>query len=774
VAPGTWRELIKRIAVAEAKTMEFRSYPLLTIQQNLGWWYSEVLFQYTHFHVFNEMTGESKQSLVVLDQVGFEQNNFDLEVDVSRSNDGERLSLVFAYNPQVLDEWVTRRLGDYYLNAYEKMLRDLDKAHHMQTLLKKEEAEQLLVNWNQTQAEYPREKSVHELFEAQVERRPETVAVVFDDQHLSYDELNKRANQLGRYLMNRGVCQEKVVGLCLERSLEMIVGMFGVLKAGGAYMPLDPSYPGERMDYMVEDAGLQALVTVKALKRFLPTIKEAVVEIDEEREEISKESTENCKSETLPEGLAYMIYTSGSTGKPKGVQISHGALVNFLWSMRNRPGIKSDDVLLAETSLSFDIAGLEIYLPLIVGARVKILRREIMQDGAQLLQEVKDVTTIQATPSGWMMLIESGWEGNPRMKVLCGGEALTTDLARKLIKRSESLWNMYGPTETTIWSVMGKIEEEGERIRIGKPIGNTLVYVLNRELNIVPIGVVGELYIGGDGLARGYRRDGGITAEKFVPNSFVEEIGKRLYRTGDLVRWEAEGRLEFIGRSDYQVKIRGFRIELGEIEQQLARVAGIRAAVVIVREDEPGQKQLVAYVVPSEYLLENREQDVINPEVIKGYRKVLEEHLPDYMVPTMFVLLQELPLTPNGKVDRKRLPAPDEGEIQAAMFVAPRNEIEQTLCEVWQEVFKRGHIGVQDNFFSLGGDSILSIRMITTLKSRGIMLEVKDIFQYQTIEQLAVQSSQRAHLLISKLNSDATELKERLLSKGAKIETGIL
>ncbi|MBN3926168.1 amino acid adenylation domain-containing protein [Nostoc sp. NMS4] len=466
--------------------------------------------------------------------------------------------------------------------------------------------------------EYPH-VCIHDLFELQVERTPLNVAVIFEKQQLTYRELNSRSNQLAHYLRSLGVGAEVLVGICLERSLDTVIGLLGILKAGGSYVPLDPTYPQERLAYMVKDAKLPVLLTQKKMleicANFLPheqsnsEVKSPIIiSIDSDWEKIAQYNKEDLISEVTAKNLAYTIYTSGSTGKPKGVQIEHQSVINLLISMTREPGITAADVLLAVTTISFDIAGLEIYLPLIVGASLILVSREVVIDGAKLIKQIEqaDATLMQATPSTWQMLLAAGWQGNKQLKILCGGEALSQKLAAQLQEKSASLWNMYGPTETTIWSTIYQVKSKDEKISIGHPIANTQIYILDHQLEsqtdsyqLVPIGEVGELYIGGDGLARGYLNQSKLTEQKFILDPFSNSPDSRLYKTGDLVRYLPDGNIEYIGRIDHQVKIRGFRIETGEIEATLSQHPNVLETVVIAHNETNGDKRLVAYVVPS-------------------------------------------------------------------------------------------------------------------------------------------------------------------------------
>ncbi|PSM49079.1 amino acid adenylation protein [Chroococcidiopsis sp. CCALA 051] len=461
---------------------------------------------------------------------------------------------------------------------------------------------------NQTQI-----NSIHQLVELQVLKTPDAVAVVFENQQLTYRELNERANQLAHYLQALGVKPEVLVGICVDRSLEMIIGLLGILKAGGAYVPLDPSYPQERIAFMLEDSQLSVLLTEQNQLNKLPQHSAQIVNLDTNWQAIAQYSKENVDSGINAKNLAYTIYTSGSTGKPKGVQIVHHAVVNFLISMREKPGLTQHDVLLAITTISFDIAALEIYLPLIVGARIVLVSREVAADGMQLstILDKSDITVLQATPATWQLLLNAGWKGHKQLKMLCGGEAMTRSLADQLLEKGGSLWNMYGPTETTIWSAVCQIEPGTDSISIGYPIANTQIYLLEEQsrrkedvLKPVPVGVPGEIYIGGDGVARGYLNRLELNSERFIQISFKDRLEERLYKTGDLARYRLDGTIEFIGRIDHQVKVRGYRVELGAVEAALSQHPEVREAAVITKEDASGNNRLVAYIVKKAGMVE--------------------------------------------------------------------------------------------------------------------------------------------------------------------------
>jgi amino acid adenylation domain-containing protein len=587
--------------------------------------------------------------------------------------------------------------------------------------------ERLFEQWNDTTAVFE-DVCIYQLIERQSALRPAAIAVESDSAQLRYRELNSRANQLARHLRGMGVGPETLVGVFLERSVEMVVALLAIHKAGGAYVPLDPGFPAHRLSFMVEDADLRVLVTDASLAGALPSSAVSMVLIDNDWPKIAAASDEDLIPAVTPENLAYVIYTSGSTGNPKGVQIEHGALNNFLASMQREPGMTPGDVLLAVTTLSFDIAALEIFLPLITGARLIIAGAETAADGFQLREKLASsgATVMQATPATWQMLIDAGWREGTDLKVLCGGEALSIDLANELIARGATLWNMYGPTETTIWSTTCKLAPGRESVSIGRPIANTRVYILDRFGNRVPVGVAGELHITGAGLARGYLNRAELTAGSFISHSFSSEPDQRLYKTGDLVRYGAEGNLEYLGRFDDQVKIRGFRIELGEIESVLRHHPAIRNCVAVAREDRPGQKQLVAYVVTTE-------QGNVSPAELREY---LSYKLPAYMLPAAIVELDELPLTPNAKVDRLALPAPDYRR-QARDVVSPRSQLEELLSGIWTQVLKVPDIGINRNFFELGGHSLLAVSVISRIRhALNVDLKVRHLFEAPTIAAL--------------------------------------
>ncbi|MHB8519307.1 MAG: hybrid non-ribosomal peptide synthetase/type I polyketide synthase [Limisphaerales bacterium] len=659
-------------------------------------------------------------------------SNFDLSFSVLDT--GDELKLDCRYNTDLFEADTIRRLLGHFQTLLAGIVADPEQRLSRLPLLTDAERHQLLVDWNRTDADYPHDRCLHHLFEHQACLTPDAVAVVCEEQSLTYRQLDHRANRLAHQLRRLGVGPDALVALCLERSLDLVVGLWAILKAGGAYVPLDPAYPHQRLAWMLEDSRAAVLVTQQSLRSRWPELSIQILCVDDSTPAAGAEAvaaSEPPASAVTPDHLAYVIYTSGSTGKPKGVMITHRNVVNFLHSMRQQPGLAHDDVLLAVTTLSFDIAGLELYLPLTVGAKVVLASREAAADGRQLsaLIEACGPTVMQATPSTWRLLLGSGWVGSPRLTVLCGGEALPADLAGQLRSHSAAVWNLYGPTETTIWSTRHRVQPGTGPVPIGRPIANTQVYILDRHLAPLPIGVPGELHLGGDGLARGYLNQIDLTAEKFVPDPFSEQRGARLYRTGDLARYRADGAIEFLGRIDHQVKIRGHRIELGEVESVLAQHPAVRQCVVGAREDTPGEARLVAYLVPAA-------EPAANAAELLPF---LREKLPAYMLPSAFVVLEHLPLTPNGKVDRRALPAPDPARPELGeTFLAPQTATELAVANIWREVLRLERVGVNDGFFDLGGHSVLAAQVLSRIaQACGVDVPLRALFEAPTVRALA-------------------------------------
>ena len=651
--------------------------------------------------------------------VGASTSVFDLAAFVIEAADGT-VWWRLQYSTALFDAARIGRMIGHYKTLLNGILQYPERRIGDLPLLTPEELDQFSA-WNRTSAEYPK-SCVHDLIAGQSVRSPNRIAAVFGETQLTYGELHCHGQRIAAALRSRGASSGSRVAICLERSIGMIEGVLGVLYAGAVYVPLDPTWPAERLSFMMEDAGATLLLTQRKLADRIPWNASQRILIEEA---LATSPGVAGLVPQDPESLAYVIFTSGSTGTPKGVCVSHRALVNLLTSMQREPGLEAHDRLLAVTNLCFDISALELFLPLITGAQLVIASRETVVDGSRLLESLRHhaITVMQATPSTWRLLIGAGWNRTDReLKVLCGGEALPVELARELSERSDSVWNLYGPTETTIWSSLSRVKGDGP-ITIGRPVRNTQFYVLDCRMRRVPVGVSGELYIGGSGLASGYLNRPELTNEKFVPNPF-DPCGGRLYRTGDEVRHRADGEIEYLGRMDLQVKIRGFRIELGEIESAAVKQPGIKQAVAIVREDTPSDRRLVCYVVPE------REASIRSTEL----RTALQAKLPDFMIPAI-VVLDSLPLTARGKIDLARLPAQAEERIAGG---EPRDNVERRLLAIWKQVLRLDGIRITDNFFDLGGHSLLAMELLARIeKVFGRRLPVAAVFKAQTVDQMA-------------------------------------
>ena len=637
----------------------------------------------------------------------------------------------FTFNSALFVRETIERFAGHYLALIESAMSNPQARVSELKMLGETERSRILYEWNRTVAEYPHTDCLPEQIEIQADEIPEAIAVSMDKRVLTYRELNGKANQLARALRAMGVSPGVAVGVCLERSVDMVPVLLAVMKAGGCYVPLDPDYPRDRVRFMVEDSGAPLVITTTVLSDRFSGQSCRVWSLDREGQGFSEDDEHNLPFSASGHDLAYILYTSGSTGQPKGVEIQHRSLMNFLWSMKRQPGCTRGDTILSVTTLSFDIAGLELYLPLLVGGRVEIVSRAVATDGHKLRDTLERVqpTIMQATPATWRLLLEAGWAGSPSLTALCGGEALPQDLAVALRGRTKALWNMYGPTETTIWSTLDRIGPDSSEITIGRPIANTDVYVLDPYLQPVPVGVAGEIYIGGDGVARGYRGRMDLTVDRFIPHPFSLQPDAKLYRTGDLGRYRTDGRIVHLGRIDHQVKIRGFRIELGEIEAMLSRHPKIKQTVVTARDDQHGLKQLAAYLVLQEG------QDAAADEL----RSFLRAVLPEYMVPSFFVFLDAFPLTANKKIDVRALPQPElSGHMAGQPYVGPRNGMEVQLTALWQQVLGMQEIGIHDNFFDLGGHSLKAAQLFYQLELVfGKQLPLATLFQAPTIAELA-------------------------------------
>ncbi len=648
------------------------------------------------------------------------------------------LTCSFGYNTDLFAPETIARLAGHYETLLTHALVDPTAAVAHLPLLTLPEQQALLTDLNQTATSYPATTALHDLLAAQAQRTPHAPAVRLDTREddpptLTYAELDAQATQLAQALAQHGIGPGDLVALLLDRTLDLPVALLAVLKTGAAYLPLDPAFPPERLALTLDDAQVALVLTHSDL---LPLLPAALPTWRVDQHDVSTYPTTPLVVATHPDALAYVIYTSGSTGRPKGVQITHRAVVNFLWSIQQTPGLTADDTLVAVTTLSFDIAVLELLVPWLVGAQVVLASRATASDGRRLAVVLAQTaaTVMQATPATWQLLLAAGWTGQDGLRILCGGEAFPAGLAAQLQACGSAVWNMYGPTETTIWSSVRQVVLDEAPVRVGGPLANTQLYVLDGAWAVVPVGVAGELYIGGVGVARGYVGRPDLTAQLFVPDGVSGRAGQRLYRTGDVVRWVCVGALAFLGRRDQQVKVRGYRIELGDIAAALEGHAEVRRAVVVVWEAGTGRARLVAYVEPEAGAL------------VAGaaLRRWVEQVVPGYMVPTQVVVVDALPLTPNGKVDRNALPEPDQSRVDSTVaYVPPTTEVEQKITAIWQDILQIEKIGLYDNFFDLGGHSLLLAQAHTILQERfQCEFSMVELFKYPTIHVLAQYLSQ--------------------------------
>ncbi|WP_051319335.1 non-ribosomal peptide synthetase, partial [Chitinimonas koreensis] len=651
---------------------------------------------------------------------------FELSLEMTPARGG--YAARWEFNADLFERATVERMAQQFETLLGTATEAADRCIDTLPLLDAAALRQLLVDWNDSAQPFDTQACVHTLFEAQACRTPEAIALVCGAETLSYHELDARADAIAARLRAHGAGPEVCVGVCLERSAELVAALLGTLKAGAAYVPMDPAYPAERLRYMLRDAACAVVLAQRSSAALFDGEAVPLLLLDAPDDHPVAAAAAAAAAAARPacaDHTAYVIYTSGSTGRPKGVQVGHRAVVNFLAAMAARPGLSAADTLLAVTSVSFDIAALELYLPLAVGGRIVLADRAEAADGRRLLElaQAHGATVMQATPSTFWLMLAAGWPAALKLRALCGGEALPAALLQALRPRVGELWNMYGPTETTIWSTCRRVD--GDEAPIGRPIANTVLRVLDPHGQPCPIGVAGELHIGGAGLARGYLGRPGLSAERFVPDPWGEP-GSRLYRTGDAVRWLAGGELAYLGRLDQQVKLRGFRIELGEIESRLTEHPRVRQAVVALRDD-----RLAAYLVC----------DGEAPAAAE-LRELLGRTLPEHMIPTAFSALDHLPLTPNGKVDRKALPAPDTAAVAAPAWRAPEGETERAIAALWQQLLGLPRVGRDDDFFALGGHSLLAAQMVERLRrENGLRLALRDLFEARSLAALAARAT---------------------------------
>jgi amino acid adenylation domain-containing protein len=734
--PRSFDELLRNVASEWWEAWEHRRHPASELGRSVG------LLGAGRRHLFDITLSYLRDEGAALRRMGVataaapvllshEEARFPLEITVSDLDPQAAVRIDLTCSTEYFDDLEIAALPARFERVLQSLARDPTIALDRLTLLTPDEHEQILVRWNDTARAGTEEWCVHELISAQARRTPQATAILCGEQRLSYAELEERSNQLARALRVRGVEPERIVGLCMDRSIELVVGMLAILKAGGAYLPLDPNYPSSRIDFMLRHSRACGLMTDSALSAVVQSFDGFVMRTGESGEAFSTPTEHAIDAGVSADHLAYVMYTSGSTGQPNGVMVRHGALSNFLFGMLEHVRLEPDEVIGALTSVTFDISGLEIYLPLISGKTLAMLPRATSLGSGALLTALENagVTLLQGTPSTWRLLVEA--DSLPdRLRILCGGEALPSDLAQTLSSMSEGAWNLYGPTETTIWSTLAPLQA-GAIPSIGRPIANTQIYLLDDELNGVPVGAVGEICIGGAGLARGYLGNPSLTATRFLANPFGVD-GARLYRTGDRARYGSDGQLHFIGRRDDQVKIRGHRIELREVESALNGLPGVLQAAVVSQARRPGDHVLVAYLVMS----------AGSVAAVDALVALLRQRLPEYMIPSSFVPLESMPLNANGKVDRRKLPAPELAGLHAS--VEPETALEKQIAQLWADVLHVPRVGATDNFFELGGHSLLAVRTFARIRQRyGIDLRLADLFDAPRLREFCALVSPR-------------------------------
>jgi amino acid adenylation domain-containing protein len=638
------------------------------------------------------------------------------------------LNVDIQYDSDLFEEQAIIRMGNHLLGLLSAMLEQPEQSINQLDYLSVDEKNQLLHDFNDTSVSYPDTKTIIDLFEEQVLKTPDNIALVFEQELITYQQLNERANQLAHYLRSKGIKSETLVPIFIERSYEMIVGILGILKIGAAFVPVDPEYPADRVSFMLTEINAKLIISSKNSISKLPDFEKiTTVQLDEDWSEINEHPKNNLEIEITPANLAYIIFTSGSTGLPKGVMIEQGSVVNLLKSIDRMVGFTSESGFLSVTTYSFDICYLEFFMPLVNGGRLILVSREVAIDGFGLANAIKSYqpTHMQGTPATWHILLDAGWQNREGIRMLIGGEAVKEEIKDALTGLGD-VYNLYGPTETTIWSV-GKKLTANEKVLIGKPINNTTVYILGEDQQLLPVGVSGEIHIGGPGLSRGYLNRADLTELKFINNPLEGMQGTRIYKTGDIGRWLPDGNIECLGRMDGQVKIRGYRIELGEIENVLQLHPSIDGAVVLVVDGVKSDKRLVAYV---------RCQKEIDKNELSGF---LKTKLPVYMIPTHFVTLKEFPLTANGKIDKKKFPKLEDTVLADEEISEYSSEEERIVGEIWCELLGLKNIRKTDDFFEIGGHSLIAIQFIVRLEEKTkIALAMSALFEYPTIEKIAM------------------------------------
>ncbi|MBW4636529.1 MAG: amino acid adenylation domain-containing protein, partial [Iphinoe sp. HA4291-MV1] len=739
----TFRELVCRVRSCVLSALEHQDYPFPVLVERLQPLRDpsrsplyQVAFVWDRSHQNEGQVSLMDSDELIVESITPESKGAAFDLTLTIFDVTESLKGIWRYNTDLFDDATITRMLGHFQTLLSAIVANPHQPISQLPLLSEVEQRQLLVEWNDTTVDYPTDKCIHELFEEQVVRTPDAVAVVYENQQLTYNELNCRANQVAHYLRGLGVGAEVLVGICVERSVEMVVGLLGILKAGGAYVPLDPQYPQQRLSFMLEDAALSVLLTQQSLVERLPEYQRQIVCLDTDWQVISQSPQDNPITAVQASNLAYVIYTSGSTGIPKGVAMNHFPLCNLiLWQLQNTT-ISSGAKTLQFAPISFDVSFQEIFSTWCSGGTLLLIAEELRRDPLTLLclLEEKAVERLFLPFVGLQQLAEvaAGSESvtNNLREIITAGEQLqiTPAISSWLSKLTDcTLHNHYGPSEShvvTTFTLTNSVDNWPTLPPIGRPIANTQIYILDSHLQPVPVGVPGELHIAGVGLARGYLNRPELTTEKFILNPFSTDGDSRLYKTGDLARYLPNGNIEYLGRIDNQVKIRGFRIELGEIETVLNQHPQIHSVVVIAHQDTPGAQRLVAYIVPQQN----------TAPTISDLRQFLCSKLPEYMVPSAFVMLESLPLTPNGKVDRRALPAPELDRELLDKYVAPRTPIEEMLAAIWAGVLKIELLGIHDNFFTLGGHSLLATQLISRIRSTfKVELPLQSVFTSPTV-----------------------------------------
>lgn len=752
----TFRELLGRVREVTLEAYSHQDLPFEKLVEEL-----HPERNLSHHPLFQVVFGFQNAPMSALELPGLvpsfmnidlKKTRFDLELHLWKCSEdfrslwggkweySEGLRGVIVYNTDLFNKATISRMVEHFKNLLSAIVVNPEERIANLQLLSEAELDQVLVEWNNTQADYPQYKSIHQLFEEKVQQYPDSIAVNFANEQLTYQELNTRSNKLAHYLQKIGVCSEVLVGICISQSIEMLVGLLGILKAGGAYLPLDPSYPEERLNFMLEDAQVSVLLTQENLLKHFEGFSKLIISIDKDWEIITQEKQDNPESNLNSDNLAYIIYTSGSTGKPKGVAVPHKA-VNRLVCNTNYIKLSPSDKIAQASNTSFDAATFEIWGALLNGAQLVGISKDVTISPHELALQLRerDINILFLTTALFQQIVRDVPQAFATLKyLLFGGETVDKRWIKKILQSGapKHLIHVYGPTENTTFSSYYYIQElpSATCLSIGIPITNTQIYILDTYLQLVPIGVTGELYIGGEGLAREYLNRPELTTKHFISHPFSNNPKTRLYKTGDLARYLPDGNIEFLGRVDNQVKIRGFRIELSEIEAVLSQHPAVKETIVIAGEDVPDDKYLVAYIVPN--------QEQIPTQDVQSFasllRQFLKEKLPEYMMPRAYVILESLPLTPNGKVDRRALPMPDTISFNNQDYVPPRSQVEELLAQIWAKVLGKEQVGVHDNFFELGGHSLLATQLTSRIRDTfQIDLPVRNLFEAPTVEQLA-------------------------------------